>query len=422
MSDRRRNKKLSSLTDIAPNWYNPSVDIMPDVLEGLIMKGSILCNKCSVLMSKKTSTCPKCGRIQCHILIYWHEKAFRYYRDNNGRVYSYFSAADDLLAINREVREKTFKPELWTPGAMRERKLERSIDRWLAMKREELAAGELSYGTLHSYKSHTDNHILHPVYGLGKWDVREVGWDELEEFKNGLPRHLKIKTRREIMHTLHNFMKWALRKHKGLMPEFPTVKGNDARQLYALTVEQQLEGLAKIPTEYRDFYWFECELGLRPGENCALKIKDFDFEDKTVIIRRTFTIRKLRENDKEGHRRVHPLTERACEIAKKHAQGRFPDDFLFLYPATGKHWTVHRAGVMFKKFTQLPITHYEFTRHSYATQITEQHDLKTAQDLLRQKDMRSTQRYVHTNIKYLREAQQKRSDNVVEIKKKAKGE
>lgn len=405
------------LTPLKPEWYNPPIQIG---MEGLIMKGTIRCNKDGTEISKKTGTCPKCGKIQCHIAVYWHERLFRFYKDVNGIGFSYMTALDQLAAMNREMRTKSFKAELWQPGAIKERKLEQAVNRWLAQKKIEVDRDELSYGSYHSYRSHANNHILHSEYGLGAWDIREVGHAELAQFKDNLPLHLKIKTRREIMRTFYNFFRWSWRN--GLIPSvpaFPVVKGNDSTERLALTIEDQGAALASIPTEHRDLYEFETEAGTRPGETCALKIKDVDFTERTIKVQRTFTMRRLRESDKEGHRKPVPLSPRAYEIVKKHATGRFPEDWLFIHPKTKTHYTVQRLGLIWKQYTGLPITHYEGTRHSFATQIAEIADKDAAQELLRHADARSTQKYVHRRTEYLRAALQKRT-NVVDLHKKEK--
>lgn len=384
------------------------------------MTGTINCNKDGTVISEKTGTCPKCGNIKCHIMLYWHERLFRFYKDVNGIGFSFMSAQDQLVAMNREIRTKSFKPESWQAGSIKERKLEQAVNRWLSQKKAEVDREELSYGSLHSYRSHVNTHILNAEYGLGAWDIREIGYAELAQFKDNLPLNLKIKTRREIMRTFYNFFRWSWRN--GLVPAvpaFPVVKGNDSTEQLALTIEDQHAALKIIPIQHRDIYEFESEMGTRPGETCALKIKDIDFTERTVIVRRTFTMGKLRESDKEGHRKSVPLSPRAFEIVKKHTEGRFPDDWVFLHPRTKTHYTVQRLGIIWKQYTKLPITHYEGTRHSFATQIAEIDDIKAAQELLRHADMRSTQKYVHRRTEYLRAAQQKRT-NVVNLQKKEK--
>ncbi len=411
------------LTAITPNWYNPSIQIG---IEGLIMIGKIRCNKDGTEISPKTGVCPKCGRIQCHIALSWHEKLWRYYNVNDV-TFSYMTAIKELFAMNREIELKTFKPELWQSGAIKERKLEQAINKWLMQIKTQVDQEELSYGTYHAYRSRVNNHILHPIYGLGKWDIREVGYNELNDFQEALPANLKIKTRREIMHTLHTFLKQALKKLNRTLPPFPdSINGNDSMKKVALSVEDMVEAVQKIPAEHRDFFEFENEVGTRPGECCSLKIRDVAFADQTATIQSTFTMGKFRNTDKEGHELPVPLSPRAFEIAKKHAAGRFPDDYLFLHPKTNRHYTVNTTAKIWNRYTQLTvtqkgitrrITHYEGTRHSFATQVGEHGgDIKGVQGLLRHKDSRSTDKYMHPRTEYLREVLQKRT-NVVELNK-----
>lgn len=385
------------------------------------MTGTIRCNKDGTVISEKTRTCPKCGKIQCHIAIYWHEQLFRFYKDVNGIVFSYMSALDQLAAMNREIRAKTFKPELWQSGAIKERKLEQAIDQWLKGKKKMVDQNELSYGTYATYSTRVNKHILHKVYGLGKWDIREIGHNELQEFQDSLPLHLKIKTRREVMHTLHSFLRQSLKRFNLLPPPFPDIiKGKDAKKRIALSVEDQANAIKKIPAIHRDVFEFETETGIRPGETCALKIKDFDFKAKTVCIQRTFTAKRLKDwGDKENHHATIPLTEHAAEIAQRHARGRFPDDWLFIHPRLKRHYTVAFLGVIWDTFADVPVTHYEGTRHSFATQIVANADIYAAKELLRHASLKSTEGYVHLYDENLRIALQKRT-NVVNLHKKEK--
>src|SRR6185369_13303116 len=119
-----------------------------------------------------------------------------------------------------------------------------------------------------------------------------------------------------------------------------------------------------------------------PGETCALKIKDFDFAAKVMTVRRTFTMYKLRESDKEGHKKAIPLSERACQIAKAHAGHRFGEEWLFLNKH-GRHFSVGYLADVWAKYSGTEVTHYEAARHSFCTQIVEVADKKSAQDLMR---------------------------------------
>lgn len=381
------------------------------------MTGTIRCNSCAVAMNDRTGSCPKCGRAQCHIVLHWQGTTRRLFKDVRGVGFGYMTAYDQLFAMNREIRQRAFSISDWQSAKVKERRLDQQLDKWLDQVKTEVDQNELSFGTYHSYRSYVQNHISPKI---GHLDIREIRYADLEAFKDSLPRSLKIRTKRTIVNILHTAMTWTWRK--GIieaMPPFPVVKGNDAAPKIALTMVDQAAALALIPVEHRDVFEFETETGLRPGETCALKIKDIDFNTCTMTVQRTFTMRHLRESDKEGHKKAVPLSRRAMDLARAHAAGRFPDDWLFINPATGSHYAVQRLGLYWKKYTNLPCSHYEGTRHSFCTQIVEVADRSAAQDLMRHADGRSTDLYIHNRTEYLRDVIEKRG-NVSEMKKKRK--
>jgi len=386
------------------------------------MTGKIRCNKCGSGITEKTRTCPKCGRMECHIALHWQGKLHRYYKDANGLDLSYITALDQLAAMNREMRAKTFSAVQWQPGAIKSRLIKHAATKWLEDKRNEVARNEMSYGSFHAYQSRIQNHILNPEYGLGQLDAWEIKYDDLEIFRDSLPTHLKLATRRAIMTLLHTFLVSARRRGPG-MPEFPAVKGNDVGKIKILDIDDQMTALEKIPEAHRDVFEFEMETGIRPGETCSLKIKDFDFKHGTVTVCRTFTMARLRESDKEGHFATIPLSERALEIVKERTAGRFPDDWVFVAPNSRRgHYTVLRLWQIWKKNTGLSTKHYEATRHSFATQtlMANNGNVKLVQGLLRHATSKSTERYLHLQTEYLRQGLVNRT-NVVAFKKKEGG-
>jgi integrase len=231
-------------------------------------------------MNERTGACPKCGRAQCHIVLHWQGYTHRLFKDVRDVGFGYLAAYDQLFAMNRDIREKKFNIVDWQPEKVKERRLDMMLDRWLEQKKSEVESNELSYGTLHAYRSYVYNHISPRI---GHLDVRSIRFSDLEEFKDSLPKSLKIKTKRTIMNDLHTALKWMWRKGAiDAMPPFPVVKGNDSEPRIALSFEDQHAALALIPEKHRDVFEFENETGLRPGETCSLKIKDVDFSSRTL--------------------------------------------------------------------------------------------------------------------------------------------
>lgn len=372
-------------------------------------KGAIRCRRCGAAMSDSAGTCPKCGQAWCYIELYRNGQKYKYYRDskNPDAKLGFLQAFSLLKEINESItKEKnSFNPAAWQPESIKARRLTNVLDRWMEQKQEEFKNGELSYGTIHAYQSRIRNHLS----ALGHLDVKEIKFSDLENFKDRLPKTIKLKTKREILNTLHAAMRWMWRK--GIiseMPPFPLIKGNDSEPRIALTIADQAEALKKIPEQHRDVFEFEFETGIRPGETCALKIKDIDFQSRTMRVQRTFTMRRIREADKEAHKKTVPLSDGALELARTRAAGRFPEDWLFLHPRTKQHYTIHRLALLWK-MTGIPCTHYEGSRHSFCTQISEVADGVAAQALMRHADSRSTARYTHNRTEYLRDVLSRRS-------------
>ncbi len=69
------------------------------ILAELIMKGSILCQRCG--SSRRERVCPECGYDSCAIRISINGKYVRIYHDKKGTALSYTEAFRSLSAIKR---------------------------------------------------------------------------------------------------------------------------------------------------------------------------------------------------------------------------------------------------------------------------------------------------------------------------------
>ncbi len=258
--------------------------IAPSSILGVAMKdlkGAIRCRRCGAAMSDSTGTCPKCGQAWCYVELYQSGRKFKYYRDSkNPNEKLGFLQAFSLLqeindAIKKNQREKSgFNPADWQPESVKARQLANVLERWLEQKREEVKGGELSYGTVHAYQSRVSNHLSK----LGHLDVREIKFSDLENFKDSLPKTIKLKTKREILNTLHAAMRWMWRK--GIIsdvPPFPIIKGNDSEPRIALSIEDQVKALNAIPEQHRDVFEFEFETGIRQERRAPSRSRTLTF-------------------------------------------------------------------------------------------------------------------------------------------------
>lgn len=364
---------------------------------GLIMKGVILCTKCRKKMQKNVCTC---GNPKCLIRIYWNGQHYEYRRDNDGDVLTYDKALKKLIDISHAVKTKTFNPFEYSDTAIKERKFEYQIEKWLDEKLKMEKAGELSYGTTRNYRGYCKNyfHFFH------KMDVRDIRLEQLTNFKDTL-ENISIKTRKNIFIALRNFFGW-LRK-RGIikeLPIFPEIKGDDSKPRVAIDVDTQEIALKRIPEEHRDPIEFLMETGLRPGEVCALLVDHIDIRNKTARIERTYVSSHLiRETTKQRRKRIIPLSDRAFEIAYKNMIGKISKQFLFINPITKKGYYPTSLWTIWKKYSGLDIDLYSATRHSFASQLIQYNDVAVVKELMGHSDIATTQKYLHMKIVNLAE-------------------
>jgi integrase len=377
---------------------------------GYAMYGRVRCARwsCGKTRERNDWACPACGYIKSFVDVKHQGKR---YRLKDGReFFTHIEKAHDKLS---EIRlaynddKDSFNPLDYTVQALRERTLAWQADLWLNQKKEECEAGELSPGTLEDYSGYVRNHFprkteVSPGHRapFDSLDVRKIDYAALENLKDALPRTLRIKTRRNIMNALHSLFR---RMHrKGVikdMPAFPTIEGNDSDTRQALTYEQQAEGLSRIPrTEDREAIEFGFEMLLRPGELCALQVRDIDQLHKRIIIRRTFSKGHLRETTKGRNKIWLPLTSRALEILAPRLAEKPLDAFIFINPRTGKAYRPKVFNRLWREFSGCGTDHYSAGRHSGCTQLV--HDGTPhleAQALMRHSDIRSTLHYFHAD-------------------------
>lgn len=342
-----------------------------------------------------------CGNYKCLAQIYWKGKYYEYRRDEQGYVFTYEKARDKLIDINKAIRSHTFNPRDFSDEQIRERRFENMMEKWLTQKAEEEQGNELAPTTLKGYRSNDRNYF---GYFTG-WDVREIGFEQLEAFKDQLPRTLSLKTRRNVLNTMHAFFGWLRKKGTiAVIPVWPEIRGDDARAMVALDIEDQEKALSRIPKEHRDAFIFMAETGARVNEMCALKIKDIDVKEGLWLVQRTYSGPKLVETTKARSKYPTVLSDTALGLVKRHAKGRFPDEFLFINPQTGRGYRYEFLSKLWRKHAGIDITLYEATRHSYCTQIAEMGiNTLQARGLMRHADVRSTQKYFHVKIKKLRD-------------------
>lgn len=129
--------------------------------------------------------------------------------------------------------------------------------------------------------------------------------------------------------------------------------GEDATPQVAVDYGTQQEALQRIPQPYHDVIEFGMELGLRPGETCALKVKDMDLKEGVAKIYRTWSGATLRPTTKGKNKDGVPMSDRAMEIARQHCSDKMPEQWLFVNPVRVAHSGVNvwaRSGISMPVF------------------------------------------------------------------------
>ncbi len=206
-----------------------------------------------------------------------------------GKPFGYMQALDFLLDINREMRDpeksRSFNVLDYLAPNVQARKIENIIEKWIEQKKAEAAQGELSPGTLKDYCGYVKNYFI-PMMGI--LDIKDIRYEQLNDFRNRLPGSLKLKTRRNILNALHAAFIWLWKQgdidKKCRLSLLSKVLTQRSGRLS--TIEEQEEGLKKIPEQHRDIIGFGFETGLRSGELCAIKICDIKAAARKIRVQR----------------------------------------------------------------------------------------------------------------------------------------
>ncbi|MEW6215751.1 MAG: tyrosine-type recombinase/integrase, partial [Nitrospirota bacterium] len=355
------------------------------------VKGIIVCNKCSKTLNKAVCNC---GYSLCHVMVYWKRKHRRFYRYTDGEPLNFPRAIKMLTQINHAINSKTFNPTDWLIDSKAKR-FDNQVMVWLEEIKDEVRAGALAPETLKTYRSYVHNHFNE---FFGAYDVREIRYEQISEFKRFLGQRVSINTRKRIMGVLHIFFMWMLRN--GIIKEqvvFPKVEGEDIVRK-AVDIQSQEEILKLIPETHRDIFEFGCETGLRPNELCAIKVGDINFSNRIAIIQHGYSGTVFHNNTKGKNKWPIPLSDRAYNIALKNRKDKLPSTFLFTNPKTGKGYPLHTLDIIWARHVGRGITKNEVMRHSFVTHLFEMGlPAEIVQVFSRHRDKSSLRNYVHIN-------------------------
>jgi integrase len=303
-----------------------------------------------------------------------------------------YGRADALRgSIRTAIAKKTFNPQDYLEPTIKLQLFDNAVDKWLLLKEKTRRPSSVK-----DLKGHMKNYIL-PFFG--GMNIQEIRKFNITDFLNSLPDTIKNKTKKNIVLTLHSFIRWAIDEEirKDALP-FPELTfEDDAKERVALDYADQQKYLEMIPEKYRNILEFGMETGVRPGELVALKVKDIDLKNGTAYIRRTISAYVNVIESTKGKSKKHiPLSDRAIEISIAAMENSLGESWLFINPDTGRRYSVKMPNILWKRFTSLDVVYYEASRHSFITQlIDEGHDAVQVMQLSRHSDPRILAQYYH---------------------------
>ena len=266
-----------------------------------------------------------------------------------------------------------------------------TLSEWLNQWLENMA-DTLRPNTLRNYRSYIENHIRP---SLGDKQLARITPKDIQRFYEALSDCLASGTVRRIHTTLHGALKAAQQAH--LIASNPTEQIIAPRFSYGakqILTDEQLDMFMKVIAEdeiWCDFFYTELTTGLRRGEICGLKWKDFDEVADTLKVCRTVYREDgngLTAGDTKtsaGTRKIMLPASTAALLSKRKASAL--TEWIFPNPLKPEQPTdpgsaYRRLKVLLKR-AGLPNIRFHDLRHTFATHaLASGVDVKTLSGIL----------------------------------------
>ena len=267
------------------------------------------------------------------------------------------------------------------------------------------------------------NNTTHPA---------KMGAEEIKSFIGYLAvkKHVSASTQNQALQAILFLYKYIIKKDIGWLENIPRAKSS--KYIPVVFSKQEVKS---ILSNLNGIYYLICSLqygtGMRLSEVLRLRIKDIDFDYKSIVIR-----------DAKGHKDrvtvlpntlIHLLKKQIAEVKKQHtkdaAKGlgntilpyaleiKYPNaaeefGWQYLFPAdkfvykenSKKPYKTHLHASSVQKAFRKALTESKIAkrgsthslRHSFATHLLEAgYDIRTVQELLGHKSVKTTMIYTH---------------------------
>jgi integrase len=233
------------------------------------------------------------------VSLWWKGKNHRrrYYDDSVGLVHEEL-ARQVCAGVNADIAQKGngFDPRQWFRSSAKELQFETYVSKWLL--------SQTHYAP--SVRKDVRRYVMLFLSFFGKTDIREIRKGRIDDFLKTLSGY-SPKTQRNIISLLHKIFNDAYKREDLLrIPGFPSVNV-PTLAIRWIGEEWQMKILEAIPEEDRLIFVTIATLGLRPGEARALDWGDIDWDQKTIVVNKTFSGREIRARTKNNREKVVPL-------------------------------------------------------------------------------------------------------------------
>ena len=335
----------------------------------LCMKGKVRtrenCPKCGSpfdIVEETDIFCPLCNTRPktFYIFMYYDGGKYRLSRDMDGQILDSYRRAHRLLeSIRRDIDNSVFRLSNYLPKEIEEFRGYKVLAQWVHVKEAE----DLSPLHLKKVREYVNKYLLTMFRMI---DCRKINSDHIERFFLDLPRHLSVKTKKNIMTMLKNFCHYLLRREIiAKMPNFPKLSPPQPPIVW-ITKDDQLRVIEFIPQRHAPIFLFLIYHPIRIGEGIALKVKDFNLEGRSVYICRAFSLNQIRPR-KNKRCYYLPISSHfdACMLKDK-----LPEAFVFTN-SVGKPYRANDLRKIWNRARTkagVDIQLKNATRHSIASQ------------------------------------------------------
>src|SRR4051794_11782158 len=256
--------------------------------------------------------------------------------------------------------------------------------------------------TVRDARSVIRNHLLPP---FGSRRLEDITEQQVERWARGLgaERPLSNATKRKLIVIFHGVMARACRVYRVPVNPVATVEKPRLAVPGAIDVfsPEEVQALVRAAASEQDAAIFltAAFTGLRQGELVALRWRDVDFAGSYIRVTASYTNGEL-STPKSGKVRSVPMAPEVGEALARLGQREGytgPDDLVCVGLADGHldaSALLRRHRTALRTASLRPLRFHDL-RHTFATRVIAQADIRRVQEWMGHADVQTTMRYLH---------------------------